>query len=317
MSGPAMHPAARALIERMATLALPPLWSMPAPEARAAFAQRHGRLVKPARVACRTTDRTIPGAPDVPLRLYHPPGAAGPVPCLVYFHGGGWVVGDLEMVDALCRDLCAQSGALVVSVDYRLAPEHPFPAPLEDGDRVLAVLRAEAGPLGIDPAAIFVAGDSAGGNLAAVMALREAAAGRALAGQVLIYPVTDIAVAHPTMERFATGLNLDAATMRWFGDSYVSDPAQRADWQVSPLYAPMDTPAAPALVITAGYDVLHDEGAAYADRLAAAGTPVEYACFATQLHGFATQTALSGDPYLLRDMIAGFVKRHSVRGNDR
>jgi acetyl esterase len=135
--------------------------------------------------------------------------------------------------------------------------------------------------------------------------------GPALAGQVLIYPVTDTSRAHPSMQRFATGLNLDAATMGWFIDAYLSDPAQRSDWRASPLLAPLNTPAPPALVITAGFDPLHDEGAAYATRLAEAGTPVEYLCFATQIHGFANQTALSDDPHLLRDAVAGFLRRRS------
>ena len=310
MKRPALDPAARAFLDKMIAAAPTPLWQMAPEAARAAFNERAARVVRPACVPCRTEERSFDGPGGaVPVRLYYPPGGGADLPAVVYFHGGGWVVGTLAMVDALCHDLCAQSGAIVVSVDYRLAPEHPFPAAIEDAAAVLDGLRAEAGALGLDAGRMVVAGDSAGGNIAAVVALEAAAAGRDLAGQVLIYPVTDLSRAHPTMTEFATGLNLDAATMGWFGDCYQPDRALRGDWRLSPLLAPMAQPAAPALVITAGYDPLHDEGAAYADRLSAAGTQVEYLCFATQIHGFANQTMLGSAPYLLRDAIAGFVRR--------
>ncbi|MFV0384737.1 alpha/beta hydrolase [Paracoccus sp. (in: a-proteobacteria)] len=312
----AMHPSARALIDQMIALAPEPLYQMTPPEARAAFDDRHSRLVRPAISVGHTVSRRFPGAQaEVPVRLYYPVGAADEdLPVLVYFHGGGWVIGNLETVDALCHDLCAQAQAVVVSVDYRLAPEHPFPAAIEDGQAVLDALRAEAGALRVDARRIFVAGDSAGGNIAASLALIEADAGHSLAGQVLIYPVTDVSTTHSSMLRFASGLNLDAATMQWFGDCYLPDPEMRSDWRASPLLARMTAPPAPALVVTAGYDPLLDEGAAYATRLASAGTPVEYLCFATQIHGFATQTAVSSEGYLLRDVIAGFLRRHRIRG---
>jgi acetyl esterase len=305
-----MHPSARAFIEKMTALAPTPLHQMTPCDARRVFAERHSKLVAPT-VTCTTKDLVIPGAEaDVLVRLYNlPESVTKPTPVLVYFHGGGWVVGDLEMVDSLCHDLCLRSGATVVSVDYRLAPEHPFPAPLQDGRTVLQYLREYAVELNICPLSIVVAGDSAGGNIAAVLALEDAQAGRSLAGQVLIYPVTDISREHGSMDRFAQGLNLDRATMRWFAHAYQPYVQKRQDWRVSPLLAPMHTPSAPALVLTAGYDPLHDEGAAYANQLSQSGTEVEYVCFATQIHGFANQTLLSNDPQALRDLVAGFIKR--------
>lgn len=307
MKQPAMHPTARAFIDKMIEMGPTPLHQLSAPNARVAFEERILRTLAPPLVNCQTENRTIDGAQ---VRLYHPPETGTDVkPVILYFHGGGWVVGDLEMVDPLCHDLCALSGATVISVDYRLAPEHPFPAPLDDGIKVLDWVRDYADHLQIDPKAVFVAGDSAGGNIAAVLALLQANAGKHLAGQMLIYPVTDISREHNSMRTFATGLNLDAATMAWFADAYQPDPALRSDWRVSPLLAPLTTLPAPALVITAGYDPLVDEGAAYAEHLAQAGTPVEYLCFATQIHGFANQTTLGQDPYLLRDVVAGFVRR--------
>lgn len=300
-----MHPGAQSLIDAMTRLKPEPLSAMTPVEARAAFETRHARNVAPPRVVCAVDDRLVDATHPVPVRVYRPQARTGGT--LVYFHGGGWVVGSLAMVDALCHDLATQSGCVVVSVDYRLAPEHRFPAALDDAAAVLEALHT--GALGFEPGPILVAGDSAGGNIAAVLALMDARAAKILTGQILIYPVTDLRAPHPSMIHFAKGLNLDAQTMQWFARTYLADPALREDWRVSPLAADPSCPPCPALIVTAGYDCLHDEGAAYAQKLSAMGVPTEYIDFPSQIHGFATQTTLGSDAFALRDVIAGFIRR--------
>ncbi|WP_432347578.1 alpha/beta hydrolase [Shinella yambaruensis] len=212
-----------------------------------------------------------------------PPDAA---PALLYLHGGGWVIGAPETHEDICRVLANAADAVVISPDYRLAPEHPFPAAIEDCAATLTWMHAEAAGLGIDPARILVAGDSAGGNLAAVTALM-ARDGQvpAVIGQVLIYPVTDQGQASDSYRRYAADFGLTAEAMRWFRDHYLPDKASRMTWQASPLHAPSLHGLAPAFVVLAGHDVLFDEGLAYARRLEAEGS----ACcrvWPGQIHGF-------------------------------
>jgi acetyl esterase len=227
-----------------------------------------------------------PGGPN-PARLYR--GAAtGTLPVLVFFHGGGWVVGDIESHDTVCRHLANRAGCAVVSVDYRLAPEHKFPAAVEDCLAATAWVAGNAAALGVDAARLAVGGDSAGGNLAAVVSLlaRDRDAPRIIQ-QLLIYPATDAAMRHDSIGRFAEGYVLTRATMRWFYDQYLRAPEDAADWQASPLAAPDLKGLPPAYVLTAGYDPLCDEGDAYAARLAAAGVAVTHRTFPGQVHGFA------------------------------
>ena len=196
------------------------------------------------------------------------------LPGLVFFHGGGWVIGDLDSHDDLCRDLAAQAGCAVLSVDYRLAPEHRFPAAADDAIAATNWVAANAAPLGIDPKRLAVGGDSAGGNLAAVAALAARDAGRPLAAQLLIYPVTDMSRFEG--ESYATcgeGYGLTAGAMVWFRDHYLTDANAARDWRVSPLLASDLGRSPPALVVTAEFDVLRSEGEAYAKRLAEAGVP--------------------------------------------
>jgi acetyl esterase len=223
----------------------------------------------------------------VPVRVYRPSPDEN-LPLLVVFHGGGWVIGNVEQYNLTARQLANASGAIVVSVDYRRAPEHPFPAPLDDCWRALQWTAAHAGELGGDPARIAVGGDSAGGNLAAVCALRARdAGGPDLALQVLVYPVCDCDFGTESYKSNGTGYLLEAEQMQWFFDCYTergtTDPA---DWQISPLRAPDLRGLAPAVVITGEYDPLRDEGEAYADRLRAAGVEVESRRYDGMIHAF-------------------------------
>jgi acetyl esterase len=225
----------------------------------------------------------------IPLRLYRPGGvpATTPLGALVFFHGGGWVIGDLETHDALCRQLTAESGVSVVSVDYRLAPEHKFPAAVDDAWAATRWVVAHAGELGIDANRLSVGGDSAGGTLAAVVALQardERAPSIAL--QVLLYPVTDVAGETRSYRDFAEGHLLTRESMRWFIAHYLKAPDQAADWRASPLRARSFAGLAPALIVTAGFDPLRDEGEAYAQRLREADVRVDAICYGGMIHGF-------------------------------
>ena len=228
------------------------------------------------------TDRTIPGpAGEIPVRLYRNEGALGIV---VFFHGGGFTIGDLDSHDQICRQLAVQSGATVVSVDYRLAPEHPFPAALDDAWAAVQWADEHRGELGgSDDAGIVVCGDSAGGNLSAVVALMARDTGLELAAQLLVYPLVDQADRSPSMTENGSGYILDVETMDWFHECYAADPD---DWRASPGRAPSHAGVAPALVITAEYDPLRDQGATYAAQLAAAGVEVTHSRYDGMVHTF-------------------------------
>ncbi|MBS1168424.1 MAG: Lipolytic enzyme [Proteobacteria bacterium] len=222
-------------------------------------------------------------------RLYRPFGEGGALPGIVYIHGGGWVLCSLDTHDNICRNLAASVGAIVISVDYRMAPEHRFPVASDDCLDAIRWIAAHTSNFGIDPAKLIIGGDSAGGNLAAVTTLRiRDEGGPALAGQMLIYPVTDdIAAGHPSYAEFADGFGLTADDMVWFWDHYVPDPAQRTHPHASPLRADSLAGLPPALLLTAGCDVLRDEGEAYAGRLAAAGVTLDFRRYEGLPHGCA------------------------------
>ncbi|WP_430440770.1 alpha/beta hydrolase [Shinella sp.] len=207
-------------------------------------------------------------------------------PALLYLHGGGWVIGAPETHEDICRTLANDAGAVVVAPDYRLAPEHPFPAAIEDCAATLAWMAEQATALGINSNRILVAGDSAGGNLAAVIALlaRDGQA-PAILGQVLIYPVTDQQQTSDSYRRYATDFGLTTQAMRWFRDHYLPDETSRLDWRASPLHASSLKGTAAAVVILAGHDVLFDEGRAYAERLEAEAD-VRCHTWQGQIHGF-------------------------------
>ena len=266
-----------------------PLQTLTPAEARQAFAESRDALQPPPDDVAEVRNVSIPGpAGQVPLRLYRGVGtsASEALPGLVYFHGGGWVIGNLESHDGVCRRLANLAGCRVIAADYRLAPEHPFPAAVEDSAAALAWVADHAAELLVDPARIAVGGDSAGGNLAAVLALmgRDGSAPRPMF-QVLLYPVTDLGMTTGSYARFTEGLPLTAATMRWFVDHYAPEAGQRRDWRASPLLTGSLAGVAPALVLTVGHDPLADEGRAYADRLEAEGVRVTALHLSDQVHG--------------------------------
>ena len=254
-------------------------------------------------------------ADGVPVRVYRPAGVPDGtrLPALVYFHGGGWVIGDLETHDVLCRQITAEAGITVVSVDYRLAPEHKFPASADDAWTATKWVAAHAGELGVDPAKLAVGGDSAGGNLAAVVALQARdAGGPKISLQVLLYPVTDVGAETQSYRDLADGYLLTREGMRWFIAHYLAKPQDAEDWRASPARAKSLTGVAPALVITAGYDPLRDEGDAYAQKLRAAGVNVDHVSYGGMIHGFIPMGKLIDTGNRAVTLIAGSL-RHAFR----
>jgi acetyl esterase len=239
----------------------------------------------------------VPGqAGPIPARFYVPGGlpAGAAAPLLVYYHGGGWVIGDLDTHDGVCRFLAAAAGVMVLSVDYRLAPEHPFPAAVEDAWAGFAWAAANAAEMGADPARIGVAGDSAGGNLAAVVSLLAKAGGGAMpAMQLLLYPPTDSAGDLPSRNLFSEGFLLTKDDMDTFERHYLPPGTDATDPRVSILLAPDLTGLPPAYVATAGFDPLRDEGEAYALRMREAGVQVALRRHPGLIHSFANETAIS------------------------
>ena len=287
-----LHPQARAFLDLLTKLGVPPTHTLAPAAARAAYRDRRAVVQPdPGEVAEVREWQTEGPHGAIPMRLYRPLGsqAATALPGLVYYHGGGWVIGDLDTHDTLCRELANLSGCAVVAVDYRMGPEHRFPAAVDD---VLAATRwvhNEAAALGIDPARLAVGGDSAGGNLAAVVALAARDTGDLpIAFQLLIYPATDMRRGHPSHTSNGQGYVLTADTLRYFHDHYITDTAHDLDWRASPLLAKHFADLPPALVLTAGYDPLRDEGLDYARALTEAGNRATYVCFERQIHGFIT-----------------------------
>ena len=225
------------------------------------------------------------GAGPLPARLYRPLGAEGPIATLVFFHGGGFVIGDITTYDAQCRTLCREGRIAVLSVEYRVAPEDPFPAAADDAVAAGTWALDHAAELGGDPDRIAVGGDSAGGNLAAVAAQALRGHEPALAGQLLLYPVTDFSEERPSVTENGDGLFLTGEDMRWFRDKYIGEHS-RTDPKASPLYAEDLSGLPPAVVITAEFDPLRDDGEAYADALETAGVPVVRRRFDGLIHGF-------------------------------
>ncbi|MFN8185084.1 MAG: alpha/beta hydrolase fold domain-containing protein [Candidatus Nanopelagicales bacterium] len=249
--------------------------------------RRSTALMLPRLQGVRVLDRTVPGpAGAIPVRVYRSHRTVGPAPVIVYFHGGGWVVGDLETHDGSCRMLARHSGCVVVSVDYRLAPEHPFPAPLEDAVAAFSYVHSHPQEFGAVPGAVAVMGDSAGGNLAAGVCVVTRETGPAPIAQSLVYPVTDLRMGMPSIETFAEGFLLGKADMMWYREQYLTEPSQMTDPRVSPLLADSPETLPPTRVWTAGFDPLRDEGMAYAERLAGAGVDCRAVCVDDQIHGF-------------------------------
>lgn len=287
-----LDPQAKALLDLMVERGVPPTHTLTPQQARQAYRERRFFTQREARPMAEVRELQAPGPHGaVPLRLFRPEAAAHPAPVLVYYHGGGWTIGDLDTHDVLCRELASESGCAVLSVDYRLGPEHRFPAAVDDAIAATRWVQAEAAALGLDAARLALGGDSAGGNLAAVVAiaLRDEGGGApAPRLQLLIYPGTDMRAQAPSHTVNGEGYLLTRDTITYFRAQYIDEPALYEDWRASPLLHGDLSRLPPALVLTACYDPLRDEGRQYADALSAAGTPAQYVCFERQIHGFIT-----------------------------
>lgn len=287
----ALDPQAKAVLEALVKSGRPAYHQLGPKDARQLFLETRP-LSTPTPPEIGSVRDVVADGPhgQIPLRVYRPAGlpASMPLPAYVYFHGGGWVIGDLETHDVLCRQITAAAGVSVIAVDYRLAPEHKFPAAVDDAWAATRWIAAHGAALGVDGGKLAVGGDSAGGNLAAVVALlARDAGGPAIALQVLIYPVTDLGAETQSYTDFAEGFSLTRDSMRWFSAQYLTGSRDGDDWRASPLRARSLAGLPPALIVTAGFDPLRDEGAAYAMRLRDAGVMVDYVCFGGMIHGFA------------------------------
>jgi acetyl esterase len=279
-----LHPQIATLLERVAKSPLPAYHTVPAFVARRIYRDTRAALApRPPEIA---ETRLLVFNQSIAVRSYRPV-LNECLPALLFFHGGGWTIGDLDTHDVLCRQLAAGARCAVFSVDYRLAPEHPFPAAVEDCFAATRFVFQKHQSLKVDPARIAVGGDSAGGNLAAVVALMARDVGEPpLACQLLIYPATDQRCEFPSHERNGQGYLLTKEGIGFFRSGYLPNAKDRTDWRASPLLASSHASLPPALVITAGYDPLVDEGRAYAEKLAKAGVDVTYREFSDMVHGF-------------------------------
>jgi len=281
-----LDPQARALIDLMIERGVPPTHTLTPAQARSFYRDRRG-FTQPEPPPMAEVQDLMAGS--VPVRLYRPTATQTPQPVLVYLHGGGWTIGDLDTHDVLCRQLARDGACAVVSVDYRMGPEHRFPAAVEDCVEAFSWVQAQAQVLHLDASRMAVGGDSAGGNLAAALCLVQREAGRPMpAFQLLIYPATDMRAVAPSHTTNGQGYMLTNDSINWYRGNYIADQAGWSDWRASPLLAPSHAGLPPALVLTAGFDPLRDEGLQYANALSAAGVPTQYVCFERQIHGFIT-----------------------------
>lgn len=294
VDGKRLDASTRFLLSVLAVAGPAPMETLSPERARLEFAKSCSAITPPARQLARVVDVTIEVEPQVlGARVYVPSVGRGLLPGLVYFHGGGWVIGGVETHDRLCRVLADDAGCVVISVDYRLAPECPFPAAADDAKAAFRWIAANASAFGIDVRRLAVGGDSAGGNLAAVVSLAGAGGkGPRPHHQLLIYPVTDLRCDTPSYEHFADGYFLTRSLMHWFRGHYLPSLELVADPDASPLCAEIPRNLPPAYVMTAGYDPLLDEGAAYARKLESAGCDVTYRCYDGLIHGFASMTGI-------------------------
>ncbi len=288
-----LHPHAKFFLDLMVERQIPPTHTLSPAEARAFYRERRA-VTQPDPPAIAETRELMAVGPHgpIPLRLYHPQAAAerkAPPAVLVYFHGGGWVMGDLDTHDTLCRELANGSGCAVVAVDYRMGPEQRFPAAVDDCIAATRWVSEHAADIGVDASRLALGGDSAGGNLAAVVAIALRDAGDLpVRFQLLIYPATDQRRGWPSHTRNGQGYLLTADTMTYFHDHYIADKAQDLDWRASPLLHPDLSRLPPALVLTAGYDPLRDEALQYSHQLTQAGNRATHILFERQIHGFMT-----------------------------
>jgi len=281
-----LDPQARVFLDQLAAMGAPPMTESTPEEARAAMAMMSALGGQPEQRAA-TEDRAVPGpGADIPVRIYRPGGGA-PAPVVVYFHGGGFVIGNIETHDGVCHQLATRVPAVVVSVDYRLAPEHRFPAAVEDSMAATEWVSSHAAELGADPERLAVAGDSAGGNLAAVVALRARdSGGPPVAFQLLVYPATDLTRSLPSHQENGEGYLLTSELMGWFIAHYFGPGAELRHPDASPLFAETLSGLPPALVVTGEFDPLRDEGEEYAARLRRAGVEARASRYDGMIHGF-------------------------------
>jgi acetyl esterase len=314
-----LHPDARALIDLIEQRGLPPMHTLTPIDARAFYRDRRAFTQPPAPEVGEVRELSCDGPRgSIPLRLYRPIDAsrerAAALPVLVYYHGGGWTIGDLDTHDVLCRQLCNGSGAAVVSVDYRMGPEHPFPAAGDDCLAATYWVRSHAAGLGLDASRLAIGGDSAGGNLAAFVAIAARDAGDLpIAFQLLIYPATDQRRAHLSHTTNGSDYVLTTETIAYYHDNYFGATGNDLDWRASPLLRDDLSRLPPSLVLTAGFDPLRDEGLDYADRLVAAGNRATYVCFERQIHGFITMGRLIDEANAAVALCAGELSR-ALRG---
>jgi acetyl esterase len=292
-----LDPDAAAVYKAFLDAGRPAYETLTPPEARDFYTQARG-VMNPDPPELKSAEPLAISAPHgtIPARLYTPKilrTKDGLAPCLVFFHGGGWVIGNLETHDVVCRKLAHEGELIVISVDYRLAPEHKFPAAVEDAITATSWIAANAKQLGIDANRLMVGGDSAGGNLAAVVSLHARDhGGPAIAGQMLVYPGTDFSRKHPSHREPETSVLLTHSVIGWFANHYMGDADIAEDWRASPARAKTFAGLPPAYVLTAGADPLRDEGDEYAARLKDAGVGVTYKHFPGQFHGFFTMGRL-------------------------
>jgi acetyl esterase len=307
-----LHPQARALLDLIDQRAAPAVHEQTPLEARESYRARRFFTQPDAQPVAQVRELTADGPHGpIAMRLYRPtPETSGALPVLVYFHGGGWVIGDLDTHDALCRALANGSGCAVVSVDYRMGPEHRFPAAVDDCLAATYWVRRNAATLNVSPDKLAVGGDSAGGNLAAVIALAARNAGDLpVAYQLLIYPATVQRRVTRSGAVNGQGLLLTVDSMRYFHDHYIDDDRHDHDWRAAPLLCDDLGRLPPALVLTAGFDPLRDEGIEYAHRLTQAGNRATLISFERQIHGFITMGKVIDEAEEAVAMCAAALKR--------
>jgi acetyl esterase len=307
-----LDPDAETLLAMIRAAGRPPFETLTPEEARQAFtAGRKVTAPEPQEVA-EVRDFACPGPRgEIKLRAYRPRGTAADevLPALIYFHGGGWLLGDLESHDTACRHYANGARCRVVSVDYRMAPEHKFPAAVDDSAAATKWIIANAATLGINHTRVAVGGDSAGGNLSAVLAIMARDGDLPpLAYQLLVYPATDMAMVTRSSQTATVGI-LTTPTMKWFIDHYLRGPKDVADWRASPLRAADLSGVAPAFVLTCSYDPLCDEGIAYARRLEREGVRVTHLHYSDQTHGFVGQGKIIRAAGTALDMMAAALKK--------
>jgi acetyl esterase len=303
-----LAPEIDAFLKRLDALNLPQVWQAPVDEIRR---NTQGRTITsgPVENILEISNRFIPGpTADLPVRIYRPTVATN-APAIVYFHGGGWVLNFLDIYDASLARLANQSGATIIAVNYQKAPEHPFPIPFDDCYATLLWVVANATNLGIDENRIGVAGDSAGGNLAAAVALKARDNDIALSVQILIYPATDRNFDTASYKENATGYGLSTQAMQWFWDQYLQGSHHDENPYAIPMRASSFKALAPAIIITAQYDPLLNDGERYAELLHRDGVPILYKGYEGMIHGFFTNMAVTPTAQEAIDFIAYEVKK--------